>query len=450
MHPLLTTIGLIEIIKSTMHLQRRNPIVFVPGLFGSMGDEIIPGTGDWGFGMATPVYEPFVQQLEHWGYQKDRNLFIAFYDWRKACTECAENYLMKTIELARTKSKSRKVNLICHSMGGLVARAYMQGKNYRGDVEHLIIIGTPHAGAVNAYFFWAGGKLPYNRNLKSDIFKTLLEGYLWILEKYYGEKNDMDTIHHHLKGARDLLPSRQYGNYLYYLDREGAMNFISYQQMHYKNDFLDDLNENQKRRMPRNVKVTLIAGKGIETNHCLQIDPKRQPDGQRWLDGRVVDVAKSLEGDGTVMVKSVMALEGDRYILHGSHEEILEKCGFVLRKKLGIEDEPLMRKRAEVLKNHVSILVKGVGEISLKALGSEGELTLYDGTEKAEGLYVEKYGNGLTWIIVTNCQYDHLIFHFLSKENHTLDVLVKDKGGNVKRVQSKEVSAGQRYRIHMD
>ncbi|WP_418789191.1 hypothetical protein [Paenibacillus agilis] len=37
-----------------MYLHRNNqlPLVFVPGLFGSMSNVIIPGTGEWGFGLA--------------------------------------------------------------------------------------------------------------------------------------------------------------------------------------------------------------------------------------------------------------------------------------------------------------------------------------------------------------------------------------------------------------
>jgi hypothetical protein len=42
-------------------INRKTPIVFVPGLFGSMSDNIIPGSGSWSFGMAGIVYDPFIR-----------------------------------------------------------------------------------------------------------------------------------------------------------------------------------------------------------------------------------------------------------------------------------------------------------------------------------------------------------------------------------------------------
>ena len=49
---------------------------------------------------------------------------------------------------------ARKVIIVAHSAGGLVARYYMQnadrGCSYRDDVDRLITIGTPHQGSVFA------------------------------------------------------------------------------------------------------------------------------------------------------------------------------------------------------------------------------------------------------------------------------------------------------------
>ncbi len=66
----------------------------------------------------------------------------------------------KTLELAtclaelRRYTGCRKINLVAHSAGGLVARAYLQsalpGVAYAGDVDRLITISTPHLGSVLA------------------------------------------------------------------------------------------------------------------------------------------------------------------------------------------------------------------------------------------------------------------------------------------------------------
>jgi pimeloyl-ACP methyl ester carboxylesterase len=39
-----------------------------------------------------------------------------------------------------------RVHLVAHSMGGLVCRAYVEGDDYAGGVDRLILIGTPNAG----------------------------------------------------------------------------------------------------------------------------------------------------------------------------------------------------------------------------------------------------------------------------------------------------------------
>ena len=40
-----------------------------------------------------------------------------------------------------------RLDLIGHSMGGLIARAYVEGNGYAGDVDHLIMVGTPNNGS---------------------------------------------------------------------------------------------------------------------------------------------------------------------------------------------------------------------------------------------------------------------------------------------------------------
>ncbi len=75
----------------------KTPIVFVPGLFGSMNNIIIPGTGDWSFGLSAFVYEPFILMLESMGYERNKNLFICFYDWRQRIIFLHKNIYYKRL-----------------------------------------------------------------------------------------------------------------------------------------------------------------------------------------------------------------------------------------------------------------------------------------------------------------------------------------------------------------
>lgn len=64
------------------------------------------------------------------------------------------NILKETISRAKRESGKPKVILIAHSMGGLIARRYVNSKNleYAGDVSKLFTFGTPHEGIDQSIF----------------------------------------------------------------------------------------------------------------------------------------------------------------------------------------------------------------------------------------------------------------------------------------------------------
>lgn len=47
----------------------------------------------------------------------------------------------------RGRYPSLSIDMIAHSMGGLVARRYVEGDDYAGGVNHLILLGTPNLGS---------------------------------------------------------------------------------------------------------------------------------------------------------------------------------------------------------------------------------------------------------------------------------------------------------------
>jgi len=54
--------------------------------------------------------------------------------------------LKETIERAKANGGASRVSLIAHSMGGLVARTYVESALYGGDVAQVFMLGTPQAG----------------------------------------------------------------------------------------------------------------------------------------------------------------------------------------------------------------------------------------------------------------------------------------------------------------
>ena len=62
-----------------------------------------------------------------------------------------------------------RIDLVCHSLGGLVARVYLEQLGGARRVDRCITLGTPHRGTYNAY--WLGSRV--GRELRPD--SALLE-----------------------------------------------------------------------------------------------------------------------------------------------------------------------------------------------------------------------------------------------------------------------------------
>jgi pimeloyl-ACP methyl ester carboxylesterase len=75
-------------------------------------------------------------------------VFEFYYDWRKS-VEAAADKLNDQVIRWLLETGAAQVDLVAHSFGGLVARAYL-AKHGAGQVARLITFGTPHKGAMEA------------------------------------------------------------------------------------------------------------------------------------------------------------------------------------------------------------------------------------------------------------------------------------------------------------
>ncbi|MBU1026900.1 MAG: alpha/beta fold hydrolase [Candidatus Margulisbacteria bacterium] len=62
--------------------------------------------------------------------------------------------LGKFIDNVLKQTKEEKVILICHSMGGLVARQYLADYKDSHKVEKLILLSAPNLGSIGLFFNW--------------------------------------------------------------------------------------------------------------------------------------------------------------------------------------------------------------------------------------------------------------------------------------------------------
>ncbi len=81
--------------------------------------------------------------------------------------------LAKFIDNVLKQTKQDKVILICHSMGGLVARQYLADYKASHKVEKLVLMSSPNLGSMGLFFNW----LP----LALIIIGVLGYKYIWPL-----------------------------------------------------------------------------------------------------------------------------------------------------------------------------------------------------------------------------------------------------------------------------
>ena len=94
------------------------------------------------------------------------SLFVFAYDWRQPIEENA-HLLSEYVEVVAEFYPKKKVNIVTHSMGGLVARRYII--DHPGKVNKLITIAAPFLGSAKPLYQMIYGKLsaPANYGLEA-------------------------------------------------------------------------------------------------------------------------------------------------------------------------------------------------------------------------------------------------------------------------------------------
>jgi uncharacterized delta-60 repeat protein len=159
----------------------QRPLIFIPGITGSYlnrasdGSELWPGLLTFHdglsldpddpitdviasgairqvtfLGIVTQIYGPLLDALANAGYRPNSNpptLFVFPYDWRKSNADNAialKNFIVDV----RAMHSGSDVDIVAHSMGGMLAQRYiLDNPNGSHHVAKLITIATPWLGA---------------------------------------------------------------------------------------------------------------------------------------------------------------------------------------------------------------------------------------------------------------------------------------------------------------
>lgn len=71
----------------------------------------------------------------------------------------------------RRNVRGGRIDLVCHSLGGLVARTYLQELGGARRVDRCVTLGTPHHGTYNAY--WLASRVGRELRPDSELLERL-------------------------------------------------------------------------------------------------------------------------------------------------------------------------------------------------------------------------------------------------------------------------------------
>lgn len=237
-------------------------------------------------------YDNLISSLEQCGFHEadpDPTLKVFPYDWRKdnalaaiSLADCIDN-------MARQLGTDTEVNLVAHSMGGLIGRFYLESGLYTerpgfSCVKRLITLGTPHRGSPLALMAALGQER--RLFLNADQVRVIASH-----EKYPSLYQLLPPIGEPFAWNRDerYAPVNIYDRSI--VKRLGLeeKNIVSAEQFHAKLDL---------KKRPTNVRYFFFAGTRQTTISSVQI--KFSASGVP----RVIRVDHDDAGDGTVPVWS--------------------------------------------------------------------------------------------------------------------------------------------------
>lgn len=267
------------------------PVIIVPGIMGSW--EV---NGEWKLDPILRTYDNLWQALILAGYEEGKTLFAFPYEWRQDNTVTAYR-LKQKIDEVKSICDCDKVDIVAHSMGGLVARAYAESDYYNNDIDQLTFLGTPHKGSPKSYYTWEAGEMGDN---KYELFELFQKKLFAQEAKTMGCSSLFEYIQDNIVSVEQLLP-----NYAY-LQNSDETGFRIYDKNSYPNNypynnFLENINSVDK--------INQFTGSGIKIMNFIgdtgnnTINAIKVSSGEEywpmWKHGYAEEAIR-LTGDGTV------------------------------------------------------------------------------------------------------------------------------------------------------
>jgi len=288
------------------------PIVIIPGIFsswnkGEMLENKQNTNSEWKLLGFVKEYEGLIKTLKGLGYTENQNLFIWPYDWRQTIASTTTKLNEFITAQVEPKNPNKKINLVGHSLGGLIARTWTQSNTNK--VNHLITVGSPNQGVIQPYQAWEGGDLT-----QDNTFLTLLSNLLVQIQKNTFQTN-REVVQQTFPVLHDLLPTSPY------LIKSTNNTEIQKNAMHVWNDWLTTLNTTSSTIYPS---FDAITGSGTQTPAKYKVTQVSNIDMLlgNWVDGKPVETIKQT-GDGTVIQSRAAFSDDPSWNLEKGHGELI-------------------------------------------------------------------------------------------------------------------------------
>lgn len=184
------------VFKTKLNIVSSKPVVvFLPGIGGSWNyDALIHGqdvaNSQWKIPGFIKNYDTLLSTLNN------SDLHVYAYDWRKPVSTNADSLY----EYAQ--AFGTKVNLIGHSMGGLIAQK--MASLHPDVVDKVITLASPNQGALSTYKIWEGADF-------SDFPTALsLIAKLYLRTNRNNFDSDVATVQNKIPSLANVLPTFDY------------------------------------------------------------------------------------------------------------------------------------------------------------------------------------------------------------------------------------------------
>ncbi|MFZ2226212.1 MAG: alpha/beta fold hydrolase [Candidatus Moraniibacteriota bacterium] len=315
-----------------------DPVIIIPGILGSWQ---WTNNGEWKLDPIFKMYDNLVETFEENGYTENEDLFVFPYQWRDSNVNNA-NLLQAKIKAIREDKNWPKVDLVAHSMGGLLAREYIESADYQNDIDQLVTVGTPHNGAPEDYLTWDGGYVNFSKI-------SVLNEFAKLIFKQEAQENGyvdiFDYVHNlPMKSVRELLPTYDY------LKSADSGEMRQYDSHYPKNTFLENLNLPENLDKLSSVEFINIVGKldDSKTISEIKVGKPSIDENSLWAHGKP---------------ENFDALSGDHGLSYGDGDGTVPFESTQLTLPLEVGERAVEDRKIELALAHTELPSKGADEI---------------------------------------------------------------------------------------